>query len=113
MTKFPRFPSIYFKTDKRTLNGLICSKSCDTDTETFDPELTKRLILFVCLSVFFLDQDTDGLKVGVASLITQWVKGPCDGSRQSAGRPAVSVGRRPDAFHLLIKLRAETRGLWS
>ncbi|XP_047451419.1 non-muscle caldesmon [Mugil cephalus] len=34
-------------------------------------------------------KDTEGLKVGVASLITQWVKGPSDGSsRQSPCRPA-------------------------
>ncbi|XP_058501768.1 non-muscle caldesmon isoform X2 [Solea solea] len=33
-------------------------------------------------------KDTDGIKVGVASLITQWVKGPSDGGRQSPGRPA-------------------------
>lgn len=34
-------------------------------------------------------KDTDGLKVGVANLITQWVKGPSDSGRQSAaGRPA-------------------------
>ncbi|KAM7397290.1 hypothetical protein PAMP_020274 [Pampus punctatissimus] len=33
-------------------------------------------------------KDTEGLKVGVASLITQWVKGPTDGSRQSPGKPA-------------------------
>ncbi|XP_053282619.1 non-muscle caldesmon [Pleuronectes platessa] len=31
-------------------------------------------------------KDTDGLKVGVANLITQWVKGPSDGSRQSSSR---------------------------
>lgn len=41
-----------------------------------------------CFS-FCLHQDTEGLKVGVASLITQWVKGPADGGRQSAGKPAV------------------------
>ncbi|XP_042266918.1 non-muscle caldesmon isoform X2 [Thunnus maccoyii] len=33
-------------------------------------------------------KDTEGLKVGVASLITQWVKGPTDGSRQSPAKPA-------------------------
>ncbi|XP_038561433.1 non-muscle caldesmon isoform X2 [Micropterus salmoides] len=33
-------------------------------------------------------KDTEGLKVGVASLITQWVKGPSDGSRQSLCKPA-------------------------
>uniref|UniRef100_A0A8P4K7I3 Lymphocyte specific protein 1 a n=1 Tax=Dicentrarchus labrax TaxID=13489 RepID=A0A8P4K7I3_DICLA len=33
-------------------------------------------------------KDTEGLKVGVANLITQWVKGPSDGGRLSAGRPA-------------------------
>ncbi|XP_026220698.1 non-muscle caldesmon isoform X3 [Anabas testudineus] len=33
-------------------------------------------------------KDTEGLKVGVANLITQWVKGPSDGSRQSLCRPA-------------------------
>ncbi|XP_044049529.1 non-muscle caldesmon isoform X2 [Siniperca chuatsi] len=32
-------------------------------------------------------KDTEGLKVGVANLITQWVKGPSDGSRQSLCRP--------------------------
>ncbi|XP_039988945.1 non-muscle caldesmon isoform X2 [Xiphias gladius] len=32
-------------------------------------------------------KDADGLKVGVASLITQWVKGPSDGSRQSPCKP--------------------------
>ncbi|XP_073328968.1 uncharacterized protein lsp1a isoform X2 [Pagrus major] len=32
-------------------------------------------------------KDTEGLKVGVAGLITQWVKGPSDGSRQSLCRP--------------------------
>ncbi|XP_023284909.1 non-muscle caldesmon-like isoform X1 [Seriola lalandi dorsalis] len=33
-------------------------------------------------------KDADGLKVGVASLITQWVKGPSDGSRQSPCKAA-------------------------
>ncbi|GAA6227692.1 non-muscle caldesmon-like [Lates japonicus] len=33
-------------------------------------------------------KDTDGLKVGVANLITQWVKGPSDGGSQSPCRPA-------------------------
>nr|XP_020449246.1 caldesmon, smooth muscle-like [Monopterus albus] len=33
-------------------------------------------------------KDTEGLKVGVAGLITQWVKGPCDGSSASPCRPA-------------------------
>ncbi|XP_071315803.1 non-muscle caldesmon isoform X2 [Trachinotus anak] len=33
-------------------------------------------------------KDTDGLKVGVANLITQWVKGPSDGSRQLTCKPA-------------------------
>ncbi|CAK6978263.1 caldesmon%2C smooth muscle [Scomber scombrus] len=33
-------------------------------------------------------KDTEGLKVGVAGLITQWVKGPTDGSKQAAARPA-------------------------
>ncbi|KAM7415314.1 hypothetical protein PAMA_019914 [Pampus argenteus] len=33
-------------------------------------------------------KDTEGLKVGVAGLITQWVKGPTDASRQSPGKPA-------------------------
>ncbi|KAM9352179.1 uncharacterized protein lsp1a [Symphorus nematophorus] len=32
-------------------------------------------------------KDTEGLKVGVADLITQWVKGPSDGSRQSPCKP--------------------------
>ncbi|XP_036963542.1 non-muscle caldesmon isoform X2 [Acanthopagrus latus] len=32
-------------------------------------------------------KDAEGLKVGVAGLITQWVKGPSDGSRQSLCRP--------------------------
>ncbi|XP_076590018.1 uncharacterized protein lsp1a [Chaetodon auriga] len=32
-------------------------------------------------------KDTEGLKVGVADLITQWVKGPSDGGRQSSCRP--------------------------
>ncbi|XP_075946141.1 uncharacterized protein lsp1a [Anarhichas minor] len=32
-------------------------------------------------------KDAEGLKVGVANRITQWVKGPSDGSRQSACRP--------------------------
>ncbi|XP_068169602.1 non-muscle caldesmon isoform X2 [Antennarius striatus] len=31
-------------------------------------------------------KDTEALKVGVADLITQWVKGPSDSSRQSPGR---------------------------
>lgn len=36
-------------------------------------------------------QDAESLKVGVASLINQWVKGPSDGgSRQSPCRGAVS-----------------------
>ncbi|XP_005950668.1 non-muscle caldesmon [Haplochromis burtoni] len=33
-------------------------------------------------------KDTEGLKVGVANLINQWVKGPSDGSRQLSSRPA-------------------------
>uniref|UniRef100_UPI0037E939D3 non-muscle caldesmon isoform X2 n=1 Tax=Semicossyphus pulcher TaxID=241346 RepID=UPI0037E939D3 len=33
-------------------------------------------------------KDTEGIKVGVANRITQWVKGPSDGGRQSPGRPA-------------------------
>ncbi|XP_030587406.1 non-muscle caldesmon isoform X1 [Archocentrus centrarchus] len=33
-------------------------------------------------------KDTEGLKVGVANLINQWVKGPTDGSRQLSNRPA-------------------------
>lgn len=33
-------------------------------------------------------KDTEGLKVGVANRITQWVKGPTDGGRQSPCRPA-------------------------
>lgn len=34
-------------------------------------------------------KDTDGLKVGVANLITHWVKGPSDSGRQSAtGKPS-------------------------
>ncbi|XP_020490648.1 non-muscle caldesmon isoform X1 [Labrus bergylta] len=32
-------------------------------------------------------KDTEGLKVGVANRITQWVKGPSDGGRQSPCRP--------------------------
>ncbi|XP_053742292.1 non-muscle caldesmon isoform X1 [Synchiropus splendidus] len=32
-------------------------------------------------------KETDGLKVGVANLITQWVKGPNDGSKQSFSKP--------------------------
>ncbi|KAK2842805.1 hypothetical protein Q5P01_013005 [Channa striata] len=36
-------------------------------------------------------KDTEGLKVGVANLITQWVKGPADGSRPSPLRPAQDV----------------------
>ncbi|XP_070763407.1 non-muscle caldesmon isoform X2 [Enoplosus armatus] len=32
-------------------------------------------------------KDAEGLKVGVASLITQWVKGPSDGSRQLLCKP--------------------------
>ncbi|XP_030282952.1 non-muscle caldesmon isoform X2 [Sparus aurata] len=32
-------------------------------------------------------KDAEGLKVGVAGLITQWVKGPSDGSRPSLCRP--------------------------
>ncbi|XP_041794988.1 non-muscle caldesmon isoform X2 [Chelmon rostratus] len=32
-------------------------------------------------------KDAEGLKVGVAGLITQWVKGPSEGSRQSSCRP--------------------------
>ncbi|XP_068578972.1 non-muscle caldesmon isoform X2 [Cebidichthys violaceus] len=32
-------------------------------------------------------KDAEGLKVGVANRITQWVKGPSDGSRQSLCRP--------------------------
>ena len=47
--------------------------------------VTKHLVL-----VFLLNQDAEGLKVGVAGLITQWVKGPSDGSRQSLCRPTVS-----------------------
>uniref|UniRef100_A0A7N9AVJ0 Lymphocyte specific protein 1 a n=1 Tax=Mastacembelus armatus TaxID=205130 RepID=A0A7N9AVJ0_9TELE len=35
-------------------------------------------------------KDTEGLKVGVANLITQWVKAPSDGGRATGGRPAVS-----------------------
>ncbi|TNN48814.1 Lymphocyte-specific protein 1 [Liparis tanakae] len=31
-------------------------------------------------------EDAEGLKVGVANRITQWVKGPADGSRASPGR---------------------------
>lgn len=39
----------------------------------------------------FLSQDADGLKVGVAGLINQWVKGSEDGSRcSSPSKPAVS-----------------------
>lgn len=38
-----------------------------------------------------LCQDADGLKVGVADLINQWVKGSEDGSRCSSPfKPAVS-----------------------
>ncbi|KAM9807670.1 uncharacterized protein lsp1a [Neosynchiropus ocellatus] len=33
-------------------------------------------------------KEADGLKVGVANLITQWVKGPNDGSKQSVSKPA-------------------------
>lgn len=33
-------------------------------------------------------KDTEGLKVGVANRITQWVKGPSDSSRQSLSKPA-------------------------
>ncbi|XP_041651568.1 non-muscle caldesmon isoform X2 [Cheilinus undulatus] len=33
-------------------------------------------------------KETEGLKVGVANRITQWVKGPSDGGRQSPCRPA-------------------------
>lgn len=47
--------------------------------------VTKHLV-----SVFLLNQDAEGLKVGVAGLITQWVKGPSDGSRPSLCRPTVS-----------------------
>ncbi|XP_040894906.1 non-muscle caldesmon isoform X2 [Toxotes jaculatrix] len=36
-------------------------------------------------------KDTGGLKVGVANLITQWVKGPSDSSRQSPCRPTQDV----------------------
>ncbi|KAK2880582.1 non-muscle caldesmon isoform X2 [Channa argus] len=35
-----------------------------------------------------ISKDTEGLKVGVANLITQWVKGPTDGSRQLPCRAA-------------------------
>lgn len=55
----------------------------------------------------FLNQDTDGLKVGVANLITQWVKGPSDGGSQSPCRPAVSHKHNLNmfinaAFHFLL-----------
>ncbi|XP_062419055.1 non-muscle caldesmon isoform X2 [Pungitius pungitius] len=32
-------------------------------------------------------KDAEGLKVGVANRITQWALGPCDGGRQSPGKP--------------------------
>lgn len=39
----------------------------------------------------FLSQDADVLKVGVADLINQWVKGSDEGSRSSSpSKPAVS-----------------------
>uniref|UniRef100_A0A3B3ZRU3 Caldesmon 1b n=1 Tax=Periophthalmus magnuspinnatus TaxID=409849 RepID=A0A3B3ZRU3_9GOBI len=37
-----------------------------------------------------VSNDTEGLKVGVANLITQWVKGPNDSSRQGPGKPTVN-----------------------
>lgn len=37
-----------------------------------------------------LAQDAEGLKVGVADLITQWVKGPTDGGQQPPCKPTVS-----------------------
>lgn len=41
--------------------------------------------------VIHLTQDTEGLKVGVANLITHWVRGPSDDSRQPSCRPTVSL----------------------
>ncbi|XP_019737384.1 non-muscle caldesmon-like isoform X2 [Hippocampus comes] len=45
-------------------------------------------------------RDTDSLKVGVANLITQWVKGQPDGGRPPPSRAAVSSGDGANAFML-------------
>ncbi|XP_055078415.1 non-muscle caldesmon [Periophthalmus magnuspinnatus] len=58
------------------------------------PEVATKKNLFEAGEVFCQSptkvpgcKDTEGLKVGVANLITQWVKGPNDSSRQGPGKP--------------------------
>ncbi|XP_055011511.1 non-muscle caldesmon isoform X2 [Boleophthalmus pectinirostris] len=58
------------------------------------PEVATKKNLFEAGEVFCQSptkapgcKDTEGLKVGVANLITQWVKGPNDPSRQGPGKP--------------------------
>lgn len=68
-----------FMVKKKSCSCCVCPKSLHR---------IKLNLIFDFL--FFLNQDTEGLKVGVANLITQWVKGPADGSRHSLCRAAVS-----------------------
>lgn len=54
--------------------------------------LVERLSGNMCACV--CQQDAESLKVGVADMITQWVKGNPDGtSRSSPSRPAVSLAQ--------------------